>query len=400
MIELPAIASHHKKLRLPEKLSLLKQVAIHVFSRVNSVSGLKAQFYRRLLGYMSFIGHKISQYPENQKALEKPYGDNARALNELLFHLDVLTLLDQNFKPKRSASSSAKLEAWENDYNFVRNLTALYRKTPPIGPFPNSRKWQLLISRSQLDYEIRLSETLHELVNLHLPNKIPSPFSEAYYTESGRNAFHNFTRPRFTSLFRQLDQEHRIRQALDVGCGYGNYLQLLHELDPEMQITGLELQQDVYHETSQKFQRIDSIKVLNQNVLDWQTTERFDLILLNYVLFYFSRDDKRNLFEFLANRLTPNGTVLVCQYYAGIEKLKYALAKKQGNNGLGTSIEQFYANKILYANALWNQTASTFSEAEDWDKFNTDLNKAGLAVKRITNADRFYYSLFLEIKRI
>ena len=77
--------------------------------------------------------------------------------------------------------------------------------------------------------------------------------------------------------------------------------------------------------------------------------------------------------------------------------MKKDLALKQSELSPFKEIEMFYSNKILYANTLWNDSADTFSESVKWDEFVDIVAENNLKIKRITNADSFYYSLFIEL---
>lgn len=288
-----------------------------------------------------------------------------------------------------------------NNYAGVFDLVRLYRnRTFHSKNLKRAGVWRQLLADGVLDYEVRLAETLFQLTQWEQGKKIPSPFDEAYYSESGRNAFENFTRHRFIKILNELPiAERNGLKVLDVGCGYGNYIHAVQDWNEEALVHGFELQKELYEEGKKRFETNDRITLFNQNILSYKTDEKYDLILLNYVLFYFSQEEKVELFNRLKEVLSSNGRILICQYYAGIEPLKYRLASAQNENSVSRRIEMFYGNKILYANAFWNQVASTFSEAERWTEFLNTLKSCEMGVKRITNADRFYYSLFLEVQR-
>ena len=260
-------------------------------------------------------------------------------------------------------------------------------------------KWKSFLQNGVLDYEVRLAETLFELGKLELGSKIPSPFSESYYSESGRNAFRNFTRDKFISTLQCVQQRAETPKVLDIGCGYGNYIEATLHWNHKAEIDGYEIQSELYSEVSARFKEHGQVQVYHENILLAQPKKEYDIILLNYVLFYFTREQKRQLFLQLKRCLAPNGSILICQYYAGIESMKSELASKQNDYSLARKIEMHYGNKVLYANALWNESANTFSEAEDWQEFNKTLKDAGLSISGLTNADRFYYSLFIDVRQ-
>ncbi|WP_163709749.1 class I SAM-dependent methyltransferase [Mangrovibacterium lignilyticum] len=279
----------------------------------------------------------------------------------------------------------------------VNQLIRLYRNPGSSVNIPTGKSWWKMIANQQLDYEIRLAETLKHLLCLQLPHKISSPLDDSYYTESGRNAFQNFTKTRFQDCISEINSDHPVREVLDIGCGYGNYMDAVNQQLPEAHILGIELQHKVCEETRERFADSATIEVANQNVFDVELGTRVDLVLLNYVLFYFSNKQKEQLFKKLAGELNDSGSILICQYYAGIESLKDELKQKQGDAGVGQRIAAFFGDKILYANALWNEASDAFVQSEIWDEFLNVLHNTGFEVKSMTNADPFYYSLFVRI---
>ncbi|RKD91738.1 class I SAM-dependent methyltransferase [Mangrovibacterium diazotrophicum] len=288
-----------------------------------------------------------------------------------------------------------------NNYRIVNKLILLYRNPEhQVVGIPSEKHWRSLIAGQQLDYEIRLAETLKHLWQLELPKKIHSALDDSYYTESGRNAFRNFTKNRFLTCVDHIDSRNPIREVLDIGCGYGNYMDALSRHLPEVQICGVELQEKVYRETEERFAGNDRVSVLNSNVFDVKPGKPVDLVLMNYVLFYFSNEQKERLFTKLHEVLSDTGSILICQYYAGIEDLKDQLKQHQGDAGLAKRVAAFYGDKILYANSLWNEASDAFVQAEIWDEFLQLLNKTGFRVEALTHADPFYYSLFVEIKKV
>lgn len=400
MIEYAQLKPHHHKLTVPERLPAMANMATQLARKLPSGdTKWKLEFYHQLQHFIRFIAHQIAQNNNLPNTLRIGVSPDLDRFIELCFHFDMMSRDGEEFQFKTAYSvKSALPKKVVHGYRLVKDLMSLYRDSNAQVTRVKKTPWLRMIQAQKLDYEIRLAETLHELLQLQFSNKIPSPFPESYYTESGRNAFKNFTEPLFKNIVSQLDRENSVGQALDIGCGYGNYIAATNQTLETANITGLELQLDVFEDAQKKFKNTQSVSVLQEDILSYETDQKYDLILLNYVLFYFNSIEKEKLFTKLKKLLSPKGSVLVCQYYSGIELLKENLAKRQNDTGLSARIERFYGNKILYANALWNQTADTFQEAENWDTFNKQLEKTGLTVESLTNADRFYYSLFIRIK--
>ena len=318
----------------------------------------------------------------------------------LMSNSDKQALVTLFANEKHVKVENKKLQVLIDDFIFIRQLTQLYRNTEaPEANITNRDVWQGLMNNHQLDYELRLCETLYELRKLKLGTKIKSIFDGSYYTGSGESAFRNFTRPKFVKILETVAGNKTDFNALDIGCGYGDYIEALLEVNKNASVTGIELQPEVAKSTQQRFSKVEKVTILPSNVFEHHTERKYNIVLLNYVLFYFSTSDKHQLFSKINAMLADDGVVLVCQYFPLIEPLKHSLAKREGNYGLANQIEQYYSNKILYANTLWNDAVDTFVQSEQWGEFRQIAGECGFKVEALTYADKFYYSLFILLKK-
>lgn len=400
-----------------EAFTPLHKLLLSAIRLGSATISFKLQFYHFLMSFIRVVALKILVQNHITKEFNTTSGTLQR-LGDLLIHFNLASKVDGKIViTAKSAELKNIVQAAQNQNNAenlssywnkqlhqyfkVLELIDFYRDRQPLtSSLKQVPKWKQFLNAGVLDYEVRLAETLFELGKLEIGSKIPSPFSESYYSESGRNAFHNFTKARFIEALGHVHGASPAPQILDIGCGYGNYIDAALQWSPEASVVGYELQEDLFKEVKSRFKEYKKIHIYNEDILSAQPKEQFHIVLLNYVLFYFDQSEKQQLFKKIKECLAKDGSILVCQYYSGIEHLKYQLAKQQGEATLAGKIEMYYGNKVLYANALWNETASTFSEAEDWLKFNKILADNGLKIKRLTNADRFYYSLFIEIKHV
>lgn len=418
------------KLYQPEKQNVFTKILIRTTLLLSrNTTAFKLSFLHRSLNFIRVIGLyviKNNAYLNDPKWLErddanKP-GRIEASLIELLYNFDML--INQNGKPTfnkkyigiaeneklselfhadqiiRESSFRSKEQQIIHDFLFVNDLVIKYRN--PTYHFKyvkkNAKTWGYLVENRMLDYEVRLCETLLQLAKLQIPHKIKSPFDEGYYTESGRNAFNNFTRPRFLECFSTLTKGKDSPNILDIGCGYGNYIAVLHEHFPNATVTGIEINPEIFASTRKTFEQTKHISIINDDFFQYQADQKFDVVLLNYVLFYFNRANKQKLLDKAKSILTDDGSILICQYFSRIEDLKKELAARQHDLSTIKKIEMYYSNKILYANTLWNDTVDTFSESAKWDEFLNIIDDAGLQIASLTNADKFYYSLFIELK--
>lgn len=409
----------------PVQLSVTGWILVRLlrFLKPNTVA-YKLDFFERMLNFMKIIGLEVLANhldSHNLEWEEHETGQN-RSLMEFLYHFELIQKQNGRWVPREEYQTILKehtvhklfrgqvvsdkgltniVRKQVRDFLFVRDLIKKYNNPEHAFRHIRSHKhhWEKLVNSKQLDYEVRLCETLFNLKDFQLNSKIKSPFDEAYYTESGQNAFRNFTRFAFLNYLKDLDKKDDM-QVFDLGCGYGNYIEAVLGAYSKASVTGMELNPKVYAKTRKKFERIESITLLNQNFFDYAPDQKYDLILMNYVLFYFNAEEKRKVMEKAREMLSDSGSIVVCQYFSGLEDLKSVVARKQHDYSLSNKIELYYSDKILYANTLWNDSVDTFSEAVQWDEFQNLLSLSGLQITSMVHADKFYYSFFIELKKI
>jgi 2-polyprenyl-3-methyl-5-hydroxy-6-metoxy-1,4-benzoquinol methylase len=387
----------------------------------------KLRFYDHFLAYLRCIGLFLSwkagwyQAWQQGDAPSKEGFDlrQFQALKEMLQGLGILEekglnpLFDQlaaaDFSILQQALfeqlpsgklSSTPFQRLLDSIFIMENLLEVYRGDQPKKLRPEVAPWIPLLQNGELDYEIRLLYTLRHLRSLTLRGKVRSPFPDAFFTQSGERAFRQYTRERFLRIVEEMETDAApIQSVLDVGCGYGDYLEALLTQRADRRLVGLELQEEVAEKTTDRLSSYSNVQISTDDVMQHQTSERYDLVLLNYVLFYFSGDQQRALLERLAELVSPGGYLLVCQYFPGMELLKQDLARQLRDYSLARQVEMYYGSKIVYANALWNEAILPFQEALQWEEWLAKLAESGWEVSHLGPADRFYYSLFLGIKQ-
>lgn len=416
------------------KPGILNQVLVNVMrSLFSGEVSLMLDYYERMLNFLKLVGllayarnKNISLNIGNNLITDSENFDEKLRLSfvEFLFQYEILVRqkqgLQMNPEYKKLFSSAALHEIVHkkqrpdyhgftkkeliliNDFLFITDLINRYRNTNHKFEHikKHANKWSALLENKKLDYEVRLSETLYNLIHLKIPEKIVSPFSEDYYTESGQNAFKNFTQYVFIDYLKEITKTNTSPRVLDLGCGYGNYIDIIRKSFKESEITGVEKNKTVSQATKEKFRSAKKITIVNADFFGISSEEKYDLILMNYVLFYFSYAEKQKVLAKAKSMLKEDGSIVLCQYIAGIEDLKTKLARHHSDNTLAQKTEQYYSNKVLYANTLWNDSVDTFSEAVKWKDLTSILEKEKLEINSITNADKFYYSLFIELKRL
>ncbi|TNE53229.1 MAG: methyltransferase domain-containing protein [Bacteroidetes bacterium] len=89
--------------------------------------------------------------------------------------------------------------------------------------------------------------------------------------------------------------------GLDIGSGTGVLSLMMAQLNPEMHVTAIEKDQEAYRESCQNAENSmyqERIKVLHEDLLDWNPGEKFDLIVSNppfYEAGYASGEQRRDL---------------------------------------------------------------------------------------------------------
>ncbi|WP_372650065.1 trans-aconitate 2-methyltransferase [Draconibacterium sp.] len=417
----------------PVSLNLTQRLLVNATRLFKAnTTAYKLDYFEKMLNYLRAIGLYVFannrdielKNPGIQKMAAVDYKDRiSTSLAEFLIHFGILSFpgnkmeinkdyysllendrigkLIRNDGTLSNKSLNRKEKRLINDFRFVRDLVQKYNN--PGYNFQSitgkeNEIWESLIAERKLDYEVRLSETLYHLVDLRIPQKIESPFDEAYYTESGQNAFQNFTQFRFLDYLRNITKGSSAINLFDLGCGYGNYLEVVQQNFPEAFITGIEKNPKVFADTNDKFANAENVEIINDDFFQYEPGRKYDVVLMNYVLFYFNFTDKKKIIDKAKSMLAEGGSIVLCQYYSGIESLKRELAKSQNDDSTAKKIEMYYSDKILYANTLWNDAVDTFAEAVKWNEFKTIVSEADLYIASMTNADPFYYSLFVELK--
>ncbi|KJF45092.1 class I SAM-dependent methyltransferase [Draconibacterium sediminis] len=423
----------HQQSTDPVSLNLTQRLLVNATRLFKpNTTACKLDYFEKMLNYLRAIGLYVLannrdielKNPGIQKMADVDYKDRiSTSLTEFLIHFGILSFSGNKMEINKDYNSllendrisklirndgnlsykslSRKEKQLIIDFRFVRDLVQKYNN--PGYNFQSikgkeSEIWESLITERKLDYEVRLSETLYHLVDLRIPQKIESPFDEAYYTESGQNAFHNFTQFRFLDYLRNITKGNSAINLFDLGCGYGNYVEVVQQNFPEAFITGIEKNPKVFADTNDKFANAENVEIINDDFFQYEPGKKYDVVLMNYVLFYFNFTDKKKIIDKAKSMLTEGGSIVLCQYYSGIESLKRELAKSQNDDSTAKKIEMYYSDKILYANTLWNDAVDTFAEAVKWNEFKTIVSEADLYMASMTNADPFYYSLFVELK--
>jgi len=222
----------HNQLASPEKMSRATNLLVQIAKFGKNKKAIKVLYFEKLLNFIRVLSLYIICKNEFKNTFSdvnfvKQHGEHRiiKSLIDLLFHIDILE--NKNGKPEfnkkydKLLSNNKKLlvDLFEQknigrqklnkiftDFLFVRDLIDKYSHSEYEFRYvkKNKHKWEQMIDDGTLNYEIRLAETLYELSRWKFPEKLKAPFDEDYYTESGRNAFKNFTRYKFIDVFTKI----------------------------------------------------------------------------------------------------------------------------------------------------------------------------------------------------
>lgn len=102
-------------------------------------------------------------------------------------------------------------------------------------------------------------------------------------------------------------------RVLEAGCGSGTYLRHMTELNPELEVVGLELQPQVADQARENLERWGVTKrasVLCEDVRDHEPDGTFDLVTLHNNIYYFPTEERPSLLSHARNFLCPGGKLL------------------------------------------------------------------------------------------
>lgn len=103
-------------------------------------------------------------------------------------------------------------------------------------------------------------------------------------------------------------------QLLEVGCGSGIYIQRACTRNPELRAVGLELQEkvaDAARKNIETWGLENRVTIEHSDVRNYSSSQKFDLITLHQNIYYFSVQEREDLFRYLKDYLKPSGQVLL-----------------------------------------------------------------------------------------
>lgn len=127
-------------------------------------------------------------------------------------------------------------------------------------------------------------------------------------------------------------------KILDVGCGYGYFSLFLHYKNPQRIITAIDYDEEKIDIAANVYDKTENLRFTNADITDITLDEQ-DVIILNDVLHYLSKDDQLLFLDKCYNALRPNGLILIRD---GITDL--------GQRHDKTELTEFFSTKIFKFN--------------------------------------------------
>ena len=103
-------------------------------------------------------------------------------------------------------------------------------------------------------------------------------------------------------------------RLLEVGCGSGIYIKRACDRNPNLTVTGLELQKtvaDFARENTTIWQIEDRVTIKHIDVRQYQTDEKFDIITFFNLIYYFPENERTNLLRNLGSLLKTGGQLIL-----------------------------------------------------------------------------------------
>jgi 4-hydroxy-2,2'-bipyrrole-5-carbaldehyde O-methyltransferase len=101
---------------------------------------------------------------------------------------------------------------------------------------------------------------------------------------------------------------------LEVGCGSGVYIRYACRLNPLLKAVGLEMQPEVSSfalKNIRDWQLVNRVAIETADILNYQSSVKFDLIALHNNIYYFPEDQRVDLLRRLKSFLKPGGRLIV-----------------------------------------------------------------------------------------
>ncbi|MDM5337771.1 class I SAM-dependent methyltransferase [Fictibacillus enclensis] len=194
-----------------------------------------------------------------------------------------------------------------------------------IGHLKRKRNGKIIASRMLKQYVSKESPysvgiLLKEMLELHIPVLLSYPelmrgeksklFAEEEFAYTVAETSTLIEKLAFPKIHQVLKRK-GVRSVLDLGCGHAGYLQKIASKNPEMRLTGVEKNKEVYEEALKRCHEYNQcIELFQVDLKQFTISEKVELIMMNNLLYYFPPKERIDIMC-KANSLLTNGGTLV-----------------------------------------------------------------------------------------
>ena len=133
-------------------------------------------------------------------------------------------------------------------------------------------------------------------------------------------------------------KKQKVKRILDVGCGHGGYLHRLHKKFPDINLTGIEADPDVQKKALEKAKGTD-ISIIQADFMNYVDQDQYDLLMMNNLFYYFSFEDRLQLFKRAKQLLVKKGYLLIM---SPLVSSKHGQRFASGFNSFMSAHEEMY----------------------------------------------------------
>lgn len=112
--------------------------------------------------------------------------------------------------------------------------------------------------------------------------------------------------------YQKLIKEGEVKSIIDVGCGYGGYLQKLAEEQPHIDMVGIDNHSLVAQKAEKLCGQFSNIKIVHADVNEWDpSNSKNDLVMLNNIMHYIAPDNRVKLLARISKWIQEKGKVVI-----------------------------------------------------------------------------------------
>lgn len=131
------------------------------------------------------------------------------------------------------------------------------------------------------------------------------------------------------------------KKLLDVGCGYGRISLELHAKFPDLEFHGVDLCKEFADEYERHFGRC-----YNGPIQEFESAERFDVILIVTTLMYLTKNEQVDVLEYLWSLLGEQGRIICIEPASELFMLWRRLTGRESASPTGGTVQHFVREQL------------------------------------------------------